>query len=43
MDMSKEIGRLLIIAGVFLLLLGGIYYFGSRYNPFGHFPRDIHV
>ena len=43
MDPSREIGRWLLIAGVFLIVLGAVFFFGSRILPLGRLPGDIRI
>ena len=42
MDPSREFGRMLLILGVLLVVVGAIFFFGGRL-PFrlGHLPGDI--
>jgi hypothetical protein len=40
--MSPEIGRLLLVIGVVLVLIGGLAAFGVRL-PFGRLPGDIAI
>jgi hypothetical protein len=40
--MSPEIGRLVLVVGVVLVILGGLAAFGVRL-PFGRLPGDIAI
>lgn len=40
--MSPEIGRLVLVIGVVLVLIGGLAVFGIRL-PFGRLPGDIAI
>ena len=39
----KQIGKLLIIGGASLMLIGVVVYFGGKYLPFGKLPGDISI
>jgi hypothetical protein len=38
----NEIGKTLVIAGLFLVLIGGLFWAGFGKGWFGHLPGDIH-
>ncbi|HEX6473515.1 MAG TPA: DUF2905 domain-containing protein [Candidatus Limnocylindria bacterium] len=40
--MSPEIGRVVLIIGVVLVVIGGLAVMGVRL-PFGNLPGDIHI
>ena len=40
--MSPEIGRVVLIIGVVLVVIGGLAVIGVRL-PFGNLPGDIHI
>ena len=40
--MSPEIGRIVLIIGVVLVVIGGLAVMGVRL-PFGNLPGDIHI
>ena len=40
--MSPEIGRIVLIIGVVLVVIGGLAVIGVRL-PFGNLPGDIHI
>lgn len=40
--MSPEIGRVVLIIGVVLVVIGGLAVLGVRL-PFGNLPGDIHI
>jgi len=40
--MSPEIGRVVLIIGVVLVIIGGLAVIGVRL-PFGNLPGDIHI
>jgi hypothetical protein len=37
---TADVGRLMLIAGAVLLLVGGLFLFGSRFG-LGHLPGDM--
>ena len=40
----ENIGRILMIGGIVLFLVGGLLFLGSRFGiPLGRLPGDIHV
>jgi hypothetical protein len=42
--MHEQIGKILIIAGAFLLIAGIFtYFFGNKVNWLGHLPGDIRI
>ena len=40
--MSPEIGRIVLVIGVVLVVIGGLAVMGVRL-PFGNLPGDIHI
>ena len=40
----ENIGRLLMIGGIILFIVGGLVFLASKFGiPFGHLPGDIHI
>lgn len=40
----ENIGRLLMIGGIVLFVVGGLVFLASRFGiPFGRLPGDIHI
>jgi len=40
----ENIGRILMIGGIVLILVGGLLFLGSRFGiPLGRLPGDIHI
>jgi hypothetical protein len=40
--MSPEIGRIILVIGIVLVVIGGLAVIGVRL-PFGNLPGDIHI
>ena len=40
--MSPEIGRIVLVIGIVLVIIGGLAVIGVRL-PFGNLPGDIHI
>ena len=40
--MSPEVGRVILVIGIVLVVIGGLAAMGVRL-PFGHLPGDIHI
>jgi hypothetical protein len=43
MDDLKLIGRYLILAGLLLSVMGGLFLLGEKISWFGHLPGDIQI
>ena len=39
----EGVGRILMFAGIILLVFGMLWYFGGKLMPFGHLPGDISI
>jgi len=43
MDPSRDIGRWLLIAGGIFIIIGAVFFFGSKILPIGRLPGDIRI
>jgi hypothetical protein len=39
----QQIGRLLIFAGIFIIILGVLFFFGDKISFLGKLPGDIYI
>lgn len=42
-DGFESIGKTLMIAGVVILIIGAVVYFGGKFTVLGRLPGDIHI